>query len=170
METRSDLIFKWSCYSALTLAVLALQALLLPRLQLFGVGLFLPPVLAAILSAFEPGAQGMLFAAVFGLLCDFALLGPFPCFYLVTFLLISIASGLISTRLLNAGLLCSAAVTAAAFLLSDAVRALFLIARHGAGLADVLLYGAKELLLALPFVVPLHFLFAAFHRRFHFYD
>ena len=45
-----------------------------------------------------------------------------------------------------------------------------LMASKGTGLLDVLIYGGRELLLALPFVVPLHFLYSFFYQRFHFYD
>ena len=169
MKTRSEIIFKWSVYSLLTLLLLFVQRLLMPNLQLFGVALFLPPMIAALLAAFEPGAEGMLFGLGFGILCDLALLGPVPCFYTISFVLAAILSGLISARLLNAELLCSATVSAAAYLVSDLIRWI-LMATDGVHLLDVLLLGGKELLLALPFVVPLHFLFAFFHHRFHFYD
>ena len=169
MRTRSEIIFKWSVYSAVSLLVLLTQKFLLPELRLFGVALFLPPMIAAMLSAFEPGAEGMLFALFFGILCDLALLGPVPCFYTVSFVLAAILSGLISARLISGQLLCSVAVSAAAYLACDALRAV-LMAADGVLLTDVLLYGGKELLFALPFAVPLHFLFGFFHGRFHFYD
>ena len=169
METRADLIFKWSVYSALCLLVLLIQGIL-PEIRLFGVALFLPPVLAALLAAFEPGLQGTVFALCFGVVCDFALLGPAPCFYLVSFVLSAMLAGLISSRLLNAELICSLAVAPAALALSALLRFLILLAKGGAPVPDVLLYTGKELLLTMPFVVPLHFLFAFFHRRFHFYD
>lgn len=169
MKTRSDIIFKWSVYGAVTLLVLLTQKFLLPDLRLFGVALFLPPMLAALLAAFEPGAEGMLFSLCFGLLCDWALLGPVPCFYTVSFVMIAVLSGLLSARLLSAELLCSVVVSAVAYLVSDLLRWVVMV-QDGARLTDVLIYGGKELLLALPFVVPLHFLFAFFHSRFHFYD
>ena len=169
MKTRSELIFKWSVYGALSLLLLLLQKFLLPDLRLFGVALFLPPMIAAMLSAFEPGAEGMFFALAFGVLTDLALIGPVPCFYTLCFLLSAILSALISERLLSGQLLCSAAVSAAAYLVGALLRWVLLAAK-GASITDVLLYGGRELLLALPFVVPLHFLFAFFHHRFHFYD
>ena len=169
MKTRADIIFKWSVYSLLALLLLLVQKFLIPDLRLFGVALFLPPMITAMLAAFEPGPEGMLFGLGFGILCDLALLGPAPCFYTASFVLAAILSGLISGRLLSAKLLCSATVSAAAYLVSDLMRWVLMIT-DGAHLMDVLLYGGKELLLALPFVVPLHFLFAFFHHRFHFYD
>ncbi len=169
MKTRSEIIFQWSVYSAVSLLVLLVQKLLLPQLQLFGVSLFLPPMIAAMLSAFEPGAEGMLFSLFFGVLCDWALIGPVPCFYTVTFVLAAILAGLISGRMLSGQLLCSITVSAAAYLTGTLLRWV-LMASDGVGLLTVLLYGGKELLLALPFVVPLHFLYAFFYHRFHFYD
>ena len=118
---------------------------------------------------FEPGAEGMLFSLFFGVLCDWALIGPVPCFYTVTFVLAAILAALISGRLLSGQLLCSIAVSAAAYLAGTLLRWV-LMADDGVGLVTVLLYGGKELLLALPFVVPLHFLYSFFYRRFHFYD
>ncbi len=168
METRSELIFKWSVYSALSLLVLLIQGFL-PEIRLFGVALFLPPVLVALLTSLEPNLQGVVFALGFGLLCDFALLGPAPCFYLVSFLLIALLSSLISTRLLNAEMLCSLAVVPAGILLSAVLRWLLLLADGSGSVGAVLLYCAKELLLVMPVVVPLHFLFRFFHHRFHFY-
>lgn len=168
METRSELIFKWSVYSALSLLVLLIQGFL-PEIRLFGVTLFLPPVLVAILASLEPNLQGAVFALCFGLLCDFALLGPVPCFYLVSFLLIALLSALISTRLLNAELVLSLSVVPAGLMLSALLRFFLMLAEGYGSAADVLLYAGKELLLTMPFVVPLHFLFTFFHRRFHFY-
>lgn len=169
MKTRSEIIFQWSVYSAVSLLVLLVQKFLLPDLRLFGVALFLPPMIAAMLAAFEPGAEGMLFSLFFGVLCDWALIGPVPCFYTVTFVLAAILAALISGRLLSGQLLCSIAVSAAAYLAGTLLRWV-LMADDGVGLVTVLLYGGKELLLALPFVVPLHFLYSFFYRRFHFYD
>ena len=126
-------------------------------------------MIAAMLSAFEPGAEGMLFSLFFGVLCDWALIGPVPCFYTVTFVLAAILAGLISGRMLSGQLLCSITVSAAAYLTGTLLRWV-LMASDGVGLLTVLLYGGKELLLALPFVVPLHFLDAFFYHRFHFYD
>ncbi len=168
METRSDLIFKWSTYSVLSLLVLLIQGLL-PEIRLFGVALFLPPVLVALLASLEPNLQGVIFALCFGLLCDLSLLGPIPCFYLISFILIAFLSILLSTRILNTELLRSLAVAPAGILLSALLRLPFLLANSTASFTEVLLYGGKELLLAVPFVVPLHFLFIFFHRRFHFY-
>ena len=169
MKTRSELIFKWSVYGTLSLLVLLLQKFLLPDLRMFGLALFLPPMLAALLAAFEPGAEGMLFSLCFGLLCDWALMGPVSCFYTISFVLLAMISGLLSARLLNAQLLCSIVVSAVGYLICDLLRWVVMV-QSGARLFDVLIYGSKELLLALPFVVPLHFLFAFFHQRFHFYD
>lgn len=168
METRSDLIIKWSVYSVLSLLVLLIQGFL-PEIRLFGVTLFLPPVLVALLASLEPNLQGAVFALCFGLVCDFALLGPIPCFYLVSFLLIALLSALISTRILNAELILSLSVAPAGILLSALLRYLLMLAQGTGSFADALLYGGKELLLTMPFVVPLHFLFIFFHRRFHFY-
>ena len=169
MKTRSEIIFQWSVYSAVSLLVLLAQKFLLPELRLFGVALFLPPMIAAMLSAFEPGAEGMLFSLFFGVLCDWALIGPVPCFYTVTFVLAAILAALISARLLSGQLLCSIAVSLAAYLIGALLRWV-LMAEDGVSLITVLLYGGKELLLALPFVVPLHFLYSFFYQRFHFYD
>lgn len=168
METRSDLIFKWSVYSLLSLLVLLIQGFL-PEIRLFGVTLFLPPVLAALLTSLEPNLQGVVFSLCFGLLCDLALLGPAPCFYLISFLLIALLSAILSARILNAELIRSLAVASAGILLSALLRLPFLLTGGTALLTEVLLYSGKELLLAIPFVVPLHFLFTFFHRRFHFY-
>lgn len=169
METRAELIFKWSVYSALTLLVLLLQAFL-PDMHLGSATLFLPPILAAIVAALEPGQQGVLFAACFGLVCDWAMLGPIPCFYLVSFTLIALLSLLISGRIVNAQLILSLAVSAAALCLSAALRLLILLCRGSAAPDAALLACGRELLLTMPFVVPLHFLFAAFYRRYHFYN
>lgn len=169
MKTRSEIIFQWSIYSAVSLLVLLVQKFLLPELRLFGVALFLPPMIAAMLSAFEPGAEGMLFCLFFGVLCDWALIGSVPCFYTITFVLTAILSTLISARLLSGQLLCSIAVSATAYLAGTLLRWV-LMADDGIHLVAVLLYGGKELLLALPFVVPLHFLYSFFYQRFHFYD
>lgn len=169
METRADLIFKWSVYSAAA-ALLLLAQRFLPELRLFGVTLFLPPVLAALVSALEPGQQGILFAGCFGLLCDWALLGPIPCFYLMSFVLIGLLSLFISGRIVSARLILSLSVSAAAIVLSAALHLLILLFHGGAPFGAALLACGRELLLTMPFVVPLHFLLTALHRRLHFYN
>lgn len=168
METRAELIFKWSVYSALSLLILLLQGFL-PELRLSGAALFLPPVLVAIVSSLEPGQQGVIFAGCFGLVCDLALLGPIPCFYLMSFLLIGLLSLLISRRIVNTRLILSLAVSATALVVDALLRLLILLCRGGGDLGAAALLLGAELLLTLPVAVPLHFLFAVFHRRFHFY-
>lgn len=170
METRSELTIKWAIYSLAALGFSALQGLLFSRLHPLGVTPWLLPMLPALLAVFEPGLQSTVFAIAFGVACDLALLGPFPCFYTLCFFMIALLAGLISTRFLSPGLLCSAAAALVACLTENLLHMISLRLSSGAAFRDLFLYGGKALLCSLPLVLLLHPVFSRLHKEFHRYD
>ena len=170
METRSDFIKKWLIYSLLTLLFLLLQSLVLNRLRLFGFTPWLLPLLPAIVGAMEQHTQSLGFALIFGVLCDMAIIGPFPCFFLLCSVLGVLLSFLVGTRLLSAGWLCSLASGFASLLLCNLLWALSVRLSSGAALSALLLHALGASLISLPTVLLLHPVFAFFHGRLHIYD
>lgn len=170
METRGELIQKWLLYSLASLLFLALQALLLARISVFSLTPFLLPLIPALIGSFEQSAQALGFSLGFGILCDAALLGAFPCFYLLSSVLIVLLAGFISRRVLTRGLLCSLITGFASLLLFNSISAAAVFFAHGTSLPALLLRGAGVSLVSLFPVLFMHPLYAFLHRRLHMYD
>jgi len=170
MLARNELIFRWSVYTLAALLCLFVQTALLQRLTIWGVTPFLYPLLAAIPATYEPPVSATAFALGLGIVCDFMLPGTIPCFYTLLFPVIGLLSALLVQSAVPNGFLCSAFVTAAAYLLCGLFNCLLLrqpgspIWRPGMFLA------LREFCVALPFTVPVTFLFRAVHRRTHWND
>ena len=135
MMPKSYLVFKWTVYSLATLALFALQYLVLDNIQVLGLTPFLYPVLPAVAASYEGLRRGSVFALAVGLVCDLLLPGPIPCFYTLVFPAAALCAALISRSLLPAGLLCAAAAALPAFLLTDLFHCLLLWGRGQAAWA-----------------------------------
>ena len=146
-----------------------MQSLLLNPLHLAGVTPTLLPLIPAFIAVLEPDAHGLTFGLCYGVACDLALRGAFPCFYLLLSVTTVIVAGGLCTRLLRRGVLCSLAAGGVALLLSSLLHGLVVLA-HGARPTDVLLYALTECALSLPLVFPMHPLFSALYGRLHLYD
>lgn len=167
MIARNETIFKWSLYAAATALCILLQSFLLQRVVLWGVIPFLYPVLAAVVASYEGSVSGSVYALALGVVCDWLLAGPLPCFYTLVFPLVSLCAALIAQGLLSAGLLCSLVVSAVAFLLVDSFHCVLLwLQGQGAWVAGVQLMG-RELLVTALFVPPVSLLFHAIYRKNH---
>lgn len=170
METRLELIRKWLLYSIVSLLFVALQALVLAKLRIFSLTPFLLPLIPAILGSLEQNVQPLGFAVGFGILCDAALPGLFPCIYLLTDVLVVLLVGFISGRLLTRGFLCSLLTGFAALLLANLIQAAAVLFAGGAALQPLLLRVLSASLLTLPAVCFMYPLYAFFYRRLHLYD
>ena len=170
METRAELIQKWLLYSLASLLFLALQSLLLARLRIFSFTPFLLPMIPAIVGSLEQNWQALGFAVVFGILCDAALLGAFPCYYLLSSVLIVLLSDFVSRRVLTKGLLCSLITGFAALLLFNSISAAVIFFRSGAALHELLLRVLGVSLVSLFPMCFMHPLYAFLYRRLHMYD
>ena len=170
METRAELIRKWLLYSLASLFFLAVQSLLLARLRIFSLTPFLLPLIPAIIASLEQNVQALGFSLGFGILCDAALLGAFPCFYLLSSVLVALLADLVSRRVLTKGLLCSLLTGLAALLLANAINAAALFFSGGAAIHELLLRVAGVSLVSLFPVFFMHPLYAFLYRRLHMYD
>lgn len=164
--TRRALTFKWLFYSLWTLLFLLLQQLVLPFLHVWDVHPFLIPPLAAIAASFEGRREGLTYALVLGLVCSLLFDGVFPCSYAVISLLCAIAAGVSAHRLIMPGPVCSLVVSAMALLLNGLVSGMALSYSYGAPFTAALGLTVRELLISLPFAMPVHLAFSRVHRRF----
>ena len=170
METRAELIQKWLLYSLASLFFLAVQSLLLAKIRIFSLTPFLLPLIPAIVGSLEQNAQALGFSVGFGILCDAALLGAFPCFYLLSSVLVVLLAVFVSRRVLTKGMLCSFITSLAALLLTNTINAAAVFFAGGAALHELLLRVAGTSLVSLFPVFFMHPLYAFLHRRLHMYD
>ena len=95
MLPKSYVIAKWVVYALATLALFALQDVLLDQLRLWGAAPFIYPMLPAVLASYEGLRRGGAFALVLGVVCDLLLPGPFMGFFTLTFTLTGLLLSLI---------------------------------------------------------------------------
>ena len=124
MLPKSYLIAKWTVYALATLALAAVQHLVLGQISVLGVTPFLYPMLPALVASYEGLQRGSRFSIVMGLVCDLLILAPFPGFYTITFTLIGVLAGLIGENLLSPGWLCGFTVSAMGLAIVNAARLL----------------------------------------------
>ena len=124
MLPKSYLVLKWAVYGLATLAMFALQFLVLGGVRVLGLFPFIYPLLPAVVASYEGLRRGSVFGLVLGVVCDILIAGPFDGFYTVLFTLIALISALIGENLLAPGYLCSLVVGSAALVLTGAARIL----------------------------------------------
>ena len=170
MLARNAIIFRWSVYAAAAMLCIFVQAAVLQRVSIWGVIPFLYPAIAAIPATFEDPASSTAYALVIGVVCDLLLPAPIPCFYTLIFPAAGLCAALLSQSVLPAGLGCSLASTAIAFLLTGLFGCLLLWFRGKTAWGPGMLVAAKECLVTLPAALPMTALFRAVHRRTHLDD
>ena len=109
---------------------------------------------------------GTVIALAFGVLCDLALTAPLPCLYTIAFPLTALLAALIARSVLQPGILCSLAVSTAAFVLVDLITAVTLLAGGRSELSAIALRAVQELALSLPLLIVCHPVLAFLHRKF----
>ena len=120
----------------------------------------------AVLASMEDRLEGFVFALAFGVLCDLALTAPLPCLYTIAFPLTALLAALIARSVLQPGILCSLAVSTAAFVLVDLITAVTLLAGGRSELSAIALRAVQELALSLPLLIVCHPVLAFLHRKF----
>ena len=130
-STTRDTAVKWTAYALACLLLLFGHELTLAHLRVWGIAPFLPPLLPAVLASMEDRLEGFVFALAFGVLCDLALTAPLPCLYTIAFPLTALLAALIARSVLQPGILCSLAVSTAAFVLVDLITVVTLLAVPG---------------------------------------
>ena len=170
MLARNETIFKWTLYAAATVLCFLAQSLVLQRFTFWGVIPFLYPVLPAVTATFEGPAAGAVYGLAVGVACDSLLPGPIPCFYTLVFPVVGLCAALLARNLLPAVFLCSLAVTAAAFLLTDFFHC-FLLWAVGKSVWDTGLFlMLREFCVTAVWTVPVTLLFLTVFRRTRFDD
>ena len=170
MLARNETILKWVLYAAATVLCLAVQEMFLQRFTFWGVIPFVYPLLAAIPAAYEGAVPGTAFALAVGVACDLILPGPIPCFYTLVFPVVGLCAALLARNLLPAGFLCSLAVTAAAFLLTDFFAAVLLRLRGSGAWSAAAFLMLREFFVTAVWTLPVTLLFSAVFRRTRFDD
>lgn len=165
MLARNETIFKWALYAAAAALCFILQDALLQRISLWGVIPFLYPLVAAIPATYEGPVAGTIYALAVGIACDLLLPGPIPCFYTLVFPLVGLCAALISQSLLAAGILCSLAAAAVAFLLTDGFHCLLLWINGRAAWRAGALLAVREFAATAALVIPVTLLFRAIYRK-----
>lgn len=165
MLPKSYIITKWTVYALATLALCAVQHLVLNHISILDVTPFLYPMLPALVSSYEGLKRGSRFSLVTGFFCDLLILGPFPGFYTITFTLIGVLAGLIGENLLSPGWLCGFTVSAMGLGIVNLAR-LFLYMLSG-DLHPLLMghIALVELLITLPMLLPSLPVYRAIHSR-----
>jgi len=170
VRSRNETVFKWALYSAATALCFLIQGFLLQRLSLWGVIPFLYPMVAAVPASYEGSIPGTLYALALGIVCDLTLPGPLPCFYTLIFPVVGLCASLISQSLLPAGIICSLAISALAFLLTDGFHCLVLWMSGKAAWAAGSWVMIREFCVTAPFAIPVTLLFRSVFRRTHLDD
>ena len=150
-STTRDTAVKWTAYALACLLLLFGHELTLAHLRVWGIAPFLPPLLPAVLASMED---------------RLALTAPLPCLYTIAFPLTALLAALIARSVLQPGILCSLAVSTAAFVLVDLITAVTLLAGGRSELSAIALRAVQELALSLPLLIVCHPVLAFLHRKF----
>lgn len=165
MLPKSYLIWKWTVYGFATLALFALQYLVLDHIRLWGAAPFIYPMLPAVLASYEGLRRGSMFGLVLGVVCDALVVGPFDGFYTLLFTLIALLSALIGENLLAPGFLCALVTSAMAMAVTDLARTVLELAGGSTHLLLMLRLTAAETLLSLPALAAILPLYRTIHRK-----
>ena len=149
MLTKRDLFVRWFAYGAAAALLLLFSALFLRRVTLWGVKLFLPPVLLACIACGEERREAAIFGLVFGVCCDLAITAPIPCLYTLVFPAAALLASHFAKTVLQPGFLCALALSAMTFVLLDLLLILVLLVRAHASLPAMLSLAGRELAVSL---------------------
>ena len=166
MLTRRDIIIKWTAYGVTSFALVLLYALTLRGVEIFGVTLFLPPLLIAVIASTEDTRPGVIFALAVGVLCDLTIAGTFPCVYTLSFTISALSASLLAKSVLQPGVLCSIAVSALTFFVIDSLNMLALALTARAPFLPMLDLALRETLASCLLLVVCHPVLTFLHRKF----
>jgi len=147
------IVFKWVCYAAAALLLLALDTFLLQHIRIGGILPFLPPMVVGVIASFEGSKASPFFALVFGLFCDLAMYSPAPGFFCLVFTLASLLSSLLTENLFSPGFLSSLVSTLICYLLTALGRIFVLLSAGETGFALMCSLALGEILLSLPLLL-----------------
>ena len=165
--SRRDLTIKWAFFSVAALAFIALQQLLLNRLEVWGIHPYLLPMLPVMAVILEGQKESSFFAVGLGFFCDLLSPAIIPCFYTIAFLACSLLAGIIAGRVIMPGFLCAFVCGAMAMVVTDLLRMLFLTFYGNFSLSVSFTLMAKELLLSIAAAPVIFFVFQKISRLLH---
>lgn len=166
MLTRRDLIIKWSSYGVAALLLTFLFRLTLGGITVFGVTMFLPPLLVGVVASLEDVRPAVIFGLVVGVLCDLTITGTFPCIYTLAFTLAALCCCQLAKGVLQPGLLCSFAVTALTFLFVDTLNILALWLKSRAAFLPMASLALRETAVSCLLLLVCHPVLRLLHRKF----
>lgn len=156
---------KWTFYALAALLLCFLKRLLLGSVTIWGVLPFLPPVLLAVLAAFEQPKPAVLAGLVFGVLCDLVLPAPFACLYTLSFTIAALLIATVMSNLIQQGFARALFSSVLAFFIVDLFEILAMLTR-GADLSVMLWLFVRETLVSCALLLPSYPLLRAVHRHF----
>lgn len=163
METGTERIRRWALYTGATLLLCLLQTIL-HGLRVWGVFPFLYPLMVAAVANYEGPIPGTVYGLFLGVLCDLTLAAPIPCFFTLIFPPVGLVAGLIAGGLLSAGPFCLLMSAAISLTMTDLFHGLILCLTGKAAWHAALLVFVRELLITLPFLLPVGLLFHRVHK------
>ena len=98
---RRGYVYKWLSYTLVSLLFILVQCFGLVHLRVWGVHPFIFPVLVSTVAALETAHESAIYTLALGLLMDLTMPGVLPCFYTVAFLVVFVATQLLSAKVLS---------------------------------------------------------------------
>lgn len=154
---RRGYVYKWLSYTLVSLLFILVQCFGLVHLRIWGVHPFLFPVLVSTVAALETAHESAIYTLALGLLMDLTMPGVLPCFYTVAFLVVFVATQLLSAKVLSWPFFCCMLCGVLSMVCCSGLSALFLQAKADFTPLSALMLLGKELLLTLP-LMPLVYL------------
>ena len=165
MQPKSYTVFKWAVYALATLLFFALQGLVLDHVRVWGLTLFLDPILPAVEAMYEGPRRGPVFALVMGLFCDILIWGPFEGFYALSFTIIALISAVIGENMLTPGTFCALLVSVGALLGTGGLRVLVHLLSGGQYVRLTARLALGEAIISLPALLLILPVYRTIHRR-----
>ncbi|WP_337491401.1 hypothetical protein [Vescimonas sp.] len=156
MEHR-DYVYKWLSYTLVSLLFILVQCFGLVHLRVWGVHPFIFPVLVSTVAALETAHESAIYTLALGLLMDLTMPGVLPCFYTVAFLVVFVATQLLSAKVLSWPFFCCMLCGVLSMVCCSGLSTLFLQAKVDFTPLSALMLLGKELLLTAP-LMPLVYL------------
>lgn len=152
-----DYVYKWLSYTLVSLLFILVQCFGLVHLRVWGVHPFIFPVLVSTVAALETAHESAIYTLALGLLMDLTMPGVLPCFYTVAFLLVFVATQLLSAKVLSWPFFCCMLCGVLSMVCCSGLSTLFLQAKVDFTPLSALMLLGKELLLTAP-LMPLVYL------------
>lgn len=164
METGTERIRRWALYAGATLLLCLLQTML-HGLRIWGLFPFLYPLMVAAVANYEGAIAGTAYGLTLGILCDLTLAAPIPCFYTLIFPPVGLVAGLIAGGLLSSGPFCLTISAVVSLTMTDLFHGLLLWMTGKAAWQATGVVFLRELILTLPFLLPVGLLFHRVHQK-----